>query len=320
MLFRSCTPIVSIIVTVYKRTDYLLEALKSALAQQYTSIEIIVTDDSNSPDIKTITESLNSPFVTYRSNINTLGVVLNLKAAVTQAKGKYIAILNDDDCWEPEFLSELVMMLESNPGCVLAFSDHWIINENSQINAEETEVNTDLYGRRELPGGEVSNSSELLLMKNGIPLAMAAVFRKDAVDWSELVTDVSGAYDFWLSCLLISSGKICYVPKRLTRYRVHSQSETARKSPDKNMNMVYIYKNLLRIEKYNEFSVFIKQKLSFYLYYVGKEMLFFDNCVEARKFLYASLIERITLKSLVLIVATVLPFRIRMELKVTKSN
>jgi hypothetical protein len=60
-----------------------------------------------------------------------------------------------------------------------------------------------------------------------IPLSMAALIRRDAVNWND-VPDLPSCYDVWLMYLVSRDGQAgYYVPERLTRYRVHSGSETA---------------------------------------------------------------------------------------------
>ena len=57
---------------------------------------------------------------------------------------------------------------------------------------------------------------------------MAAVLRKDAIDWGDFPADVNSQYDLWLTYLACRTGKAAYYyPERLTRYRVHSASETS---------------------------------------------------------------------------------------------
>lgn len=97
------TPKVSVIVTVFHRTEFLHKALQSALNQTFQDFEILVTDDSRSAKIRAIADSFGSDKIRYRANAETLGVALNLRAAVAEAGGRYIAVLNDDDSWEPSF-------------------------------------------------------------------------------------------------------------------------------------------------------------------------------------------------------------------------
>lgn len=284
------SPKVSVIVTVFHRTEFLKEALESALHQTFQDFEIIVTDDSRSSAIREIVDSFGSDKMRYRSNAETLGVALNLRAAVSEAGGKYIAVLNDDDSWEPSFLEKLVAPLEEDSRRVLAFSDHWLVDGGGEIQFPETDANSRTFGRAALSMGEVPDLTDLVLIDNGVPLAMAAVFRVDAIEWERVVSAVSGAYDYWISFLLAASGgKAWYVPQRLTRYRVHAAMETGRRAPDKQEHLVYIYRTLLDTGTFPHRAALLRQRLAAALYAVGKDNLLFDHARAARSYLRRSL-------------------------------
>ena len=316
----SDAPEVSVIVTVYDRVKYLSHALKSAIDQTYRSVEIIVTDDSDSDEIRCIVASFNNPLIRYRCNPSTLGVALNLRAGINEARGRYIAILNDDDLWEPEFLTELVKKLDLDQRGVLSFCDHWIISESGELDIQKSDHNTALYGRDVLPEGIVTNPVGLLLERNGIPLAMAALFRKDAINWEMLVKEVSGAYDFWISCLLVSTGRpIYYTPQRLTRYRVHGAMETARRSPDKNENMVYIYSKLKDMPCFIDKKALLTNRYKQALFQSGKDNLHFNRIEIARAYFFRSWKVKKNFKAIVGLSISYLPRKIRTILKLTKQ-
>jgi len=309
----------TVIVTVYKRTQFIQQALQSAIDQTLGDIEIIVTDDSAHSEIQAICDSLQDSRIRYRTNACTLGVALNLRAALAEAKGEYIAILNDDDVWEPEFLEKLVAPLEKDSHLVLSFSDHWIILQNGQIDVQGTDENTVLYGRNLLPCGIVADLADLVLRKNGVPLAMASVFRKDALDLELLVKDVSGAYDFWISCLLAASNRPAYyVPERLTRYRIHETMETARKSSDKNENIVYIYRRLIDSKKFTGKEDLLFQTFQQYLYHAGRDNLLFNQVSRARAHFLESLAIAKDYRTILSLIACYFPKQLRKTFKVSR--
>ena len=121
------SPSVSVIVTVYKRTTYIAHAIQSVLTQSIKPLEIIVADDFNSSEIEAIVADLGSPIVTYLGNKHHLGVAVSLRETIKICKGDLISILNDDDVWLSDFLSELTAVFSANPHVVLAFCDHWLI-------------------------------------------------------------------------------------------------------------------------------------------------------------------------------------------------
>ena len=81
------TPRVSIILTVYKRTNYLPEALNSVLAQSYRDFEILVADDSGTASSREIVSACTDPRVRYLPNQTTLGIARSLVRAADQARG-----------------------------------------------------------------------------------------------------------------------------------------------------------------------------------------------------------------------------------------
>ena len=301
-------PAVSVIVTVHNRTQYLRQAVESVFAQTSGSFEIIVTADSANEEIKAICESFGRPEIRYRRNPATLGVALNLRAAMAEARGKYVAILNDDDAWEPAFLEKLVTPLEQDSNRALAFSDHWVMSEDGQIDQAQTERTSRHYTRDVLPAGEVANFQEFVLEKNGVPMAMGALFRKDAIDLALIVKEVSGAYDYWIACLLAGSGKAAYyVPARLTKYRVHAAMETVRLAPDKQENLVYIYRTLLNLKLFPAKRALVTKFYSQVLRNVGKDHLKFGHGDKAREYFRQSLAARLDVKTAVWWLLSYLP-------------
>jgi glycosyltransferase involved in cell wall biosynthesis len=309
-------PKVTVILTVYQRTRYLSEALRSALNQTLRALEIIVADDSNCQEIKCICDSFQDPRIRYKGNPVTLGVALNLRAAIGEAKGNYISILNDDDAWEPEFLEKLVASLDQDPSLSLAFCDHWIMSDDGQIDGPSTEENTCRYGRKALPFGTVKHFEDFVLLTNGVPLAMASVFRKGAFDLDLLVKDVGGAYDFWISCLIAASGRpACFVPERLTRYRIHTAMETGRKAPDKSENLIFIYRTLLNMDAFPSKKKWMTKRYAGALYHLGRDKLLFNLVEEARSYFVASLKTSKNHKSVLALLACYVPRGWRKTLK-----
>lgn len=289
---------VSVLVTVYQRTEFLREALLSALAQTLPAVEIIVTDDSDSPALRALCDEFAGSSVRYRSNPERLGVVGNLRAAASEARGEFLAILNDDDLWEPEFLASLVPPLMENTTRVLAFCDHSIIRVDGSQDLIATEANTRCYGRHELAPGDHQNTAHLVLTLNAVPLAMGSVFRKDAVQWSALPAGVVGAYDYWISCTLAATGRpFFFCMERLTRYRIHDAMETARQAADKNENMVFIYRALLEKVMFPGWEGWLKKSLADALRACGRDHWRNRKTESARQFFAASCKTRLNAKA-----------------------
>lgn len=233
-------PAVSIIMPAYKRVDYLREAIDSALAQTFTNFEIVVCDDSAEPKIEDLCHSYGDPRIIYRANQQRLGIAMNNFSGFQAARSDLLTKLDDDDRWKPDFLEKLVPVMLSNPDICLAFSDHWLIDASGEQMIEASEEQTTKFGRDLLHYGLVAQP-KLLVANKSIPLASSAVFRKSAIDWSAYSEKVGGAYDFFLSSCLVSSGMdVFYVPDRLTEYRIHSGSGTSTRRLQNSLETLFV--------------------------------------------------------------------------------
>jgi glycosyltransferase involved in cell wall biosynthesis len=314
-------PLVTVVVTVHRRLEFLLDALQSVFAQTFQDFEVVIADDSGTASGRAIAAPfLEGERVRYMANPETLGIVRSLQAALGMARGRYAAILNDDDLWEPEFLDRLVPPLEADSRRVLAFGDHWIITGSGELDRDATERNTARYGRAGLREGEIDAPARFVLQQNGVPLAMAALFRVSALDAHRLVPEVAGAYDLWISALLAAGGgAFYYVPERLSRYRVHSGMETARRSPDKGECTVFILRSLIEQGSFPELKEYLEGRLARSTVGIGRDRLYFNETAEARNLFVAAFRLDPGWRPLAGVLLSVLPLPVRRAIGVSRA-
>jgi glycosyltransferase involved in cell wall biosynthesis len=222
-------PLVSVVVPTYNRTTYLETALASAVRQTYRNLEILVADDASREDVfgAVIAKFAADPRIKYHRNPSNLGMGMNTWQALARASGKYVANLHDDDAWEPDFLTSLVPPLENDDSLSVAFCDHHVVDQHGTLDAAASDASTRRWRRDRLVRGTLRPFTEEALIWQAVPAAMAAVFRKSAIDWNDFPAEVGTYYDIWLAYQAARNGAgAFYDPRRLTRYRVHGQSET----------------------------------------------------------------------------------------------
>jgi len=219
-------PLVSIVIPTHNRPEFLREAIGSALLQTLRDFEILVRDNASTDETRKVVQSFSDPRIRYHRHAENVGPTENVIGGCREAHGRYIAHLHDDDIWEPDFLEKVVPPLELNCDAAISFSDHYIIDVDGKIDPARTDRNTHRWKRHLLRPGLHCPLHRMALLDKSIPLSMAAVMRRDAIDWSD-VPNLPSCYDFWLTYLVCREGYAAYyVPERLTRYRVHSNSET----------------------------------------------------------------------------------------------
>lgn len=117
---------ISIIVTTYNGAKYLAAQLDSILAQTYTGLEIILSDDASTDDMgncATIHTAKDPRIVLIRHEKN-VGLHANLGGA-RELTGMYIAISDQDDIWRSDKIKKQLSLL----GCAVGvYSDSALID------------------------------------------------------------------------------------------------------------------------------------------------------------------------------------------------
>ncbi len=112
-MVQSDIPKVTIIIPTYNRSDLLQRAVDSVLSQSYTDYELIIVDDRSSDNTQKIIASFDDPRITCIRRKTNRGLSAARNTGVEQARGEYIAFLDDDDEWLPEKLREQVTFMDS---------------------------------------------------------------------------------------------------------------------------------------------------------------------------------------------------------------
>jgi len=129
-------PKVSIVIPVYNGSNYLREAIDSALAQTYRNIEVIVVNDGSNDGGKTeeIIKSYGNK-IRYFCKENG-GVASALNLGIREMTGEYFSWLSHDDVYYPYKIDEQINFLRknnSNTDQVILFSDFEYINEKGEF-------------------------------------------------------------------------------------------------------------------------------------------------------------------------------------------
>ncbi|MCB0837381.1 MAG: glycosyltransferase family 2 protein [Bacteroidetes bacterium] len=109
--------LVSVIIPTYKRTTYLKIALDSVLKQTYGNFEILVVNDfpPMEEEIDQLVAEFNDSRIKLIHHEENGGESASRNTALTYVKGEIVALLDDDDIWEPTFLEKHVAKHQERP-------------------------------------------------------------------------------------------------------------------------------------------------------------------------------------------------------------
>ena len=113
-------PSVSVIMPAYNAERFIARGMASALAQSAGDLELIVVDDGSTDATAARVSACSDPRVRLIRQPNR-GVSRARNRGLREATGDWVAFLDSDDEWAPDFLASMLGALSSAPHAVLAY-------------------------------------------------------------------------------------------------------------------------------------------------------------------------------------------------------
>ena len=232
---RPGSPLVSIIVPAYQGERYIEEALRSALDGTVRDIEVIVVDDGSTDATAAIAERLAAEddrvrFVRQAHR----GASAARNTALAIARGRWAALLDEDDVWLPRRLERQLAFLAGNPDVAVLGSYGWHIGPTGR--------RTGVFAagprsREELIALRARNEVIFLLAPSAIMdlevIRALGGFREDyrSANDVELWTRVADAH------------VVLALPELLVCYRVHEDATSIRRFFEQQELLLLIARN-----------------------------------------------------------------------------
>ena len=109
-------PLFSIVIPTYNRRRFVVKAIDSVLHQACRDWEIIVVDDGSTDETAAVLEPYRQAITMLRQH--NAGVSAARNAGIRVAKGEWVAFLDSDDEWTPEYLATQLRHIREYPEAV----------------------------------------------------------------------------------------------------------------------------------------------------------------------------------------------------------
>lgn len=123
----SPTADITVIIPFYNREIYIDEAVQSVLAQTLKPLEIIIVNDCSKESSRRYLDRY-AEVCTILDLPKNVGLAGARNAAIRAARGKFIALLDDDDSWVPKKLEVQYRYLQEHPECAGVHSAVWMMS------------------------------------------------------------------------------------------------------------------------------------------------------------------------------------------------
>lgn len=206
---------VSVIVPVYNRSALLSEAVTSAIAQSYGSIEVIIVDDgSTDPDTASVIDCLvaQNPCVVRSIRISNRGPGRARQRGLEIARGEFIQFLDSDDLLLPSKLEHQVVGLKAHPRCALSYGK-----------TREYVIGSDITDQASRRTGEKHEALFPAALQGRLWATETPLFRRSALDEIGTWSNLRVLEDWEYECRLGAQGaSLHYCDEFVSEHRHHA--------------------------------------------------------------------------------------------------
>ena len=213
-------PLISVVMPVYNAEKYLAEAIESILTQTYTKFEFLIFNDgSKDKSVQIVNEyAQKDKRIVFFDCKENGGLIQRLNDGIDNAKGKYIARMDNDDISLPTRFEEQVQFMEANEDIGICGTYFDVFEKNS--NAIMLHIQHPI----------TDNQIKLSLLTQcviGHPTVMA---RTELLKNNLYSLEYNAAEDYELWARLVLKTKFYNLPKVLLLYRWHGQNMSLKQS------------------------------------------------------------------------------------------
>jgi len=113
--FGDDMPTVSVAISTWNRAHLVGRCIRSACAQSFDDIEILVVNDGSTDETSTVLASLDDRRLRCERHERNQGISCTRNTAIRLARGEWMAFLDDDNEWAPHYLARQLAFAAARP-------------------------------------------------------------------------------------------------------------------------------------------------------------------------------------------------------------
>ena len=206
-------------IATYNQSKYILQAVESALNQDYCNIEVVVSDDSMNEDTKQKLERFTefNNFKYYKNDKN-IGRIKNYRRLLYDlAQGKYVIMLDGDDFFiDNTHISKAVSFFNKDEEIILVGAGIKVLYEKTG-NISEQKITEEDY---------LFEGKNIFYKPQFLANHQTSVYNRKLACELDFYRHPSMGCDSESLFRLYLHGKIVYLPSISTIWRIHEQNTT----------------------------------------------------------------------------------------------
>lgn len=217
-------PLVSILVPTWNRAADLADSLTSTLGQDYSPIEILISDNGSTDGTEELCRAAagRDPRIRYFRRPHNIGLYGNHNFLIDQSRGEFLCFFHDHDERELSLVSRCVQFLQQHPEVGVVSSDWWLLDaQKRRIGVRDYPVDEVMSGLDFISRTIRSGRSSI-----GVPGAMIRRAALGAIRFDEAAPIGFGDFVVWFQ--MAEHHAIGHLKEHLWSWRQDARSQSAR--------------------------------------------------------------------------------------------
>lgn len=217
---------ISVIIPLYNKQNSIKRTIESVLEQTFLDFELIVVDDGSTDDSAKIVQKFKDKRIVLIQQKNA-GVAAARNLGINAANGEYIALLDGDDEWLPDFLSTQLSLAQRYENCD-------VFAVNYQFRSHDGTISSTII--KGLPfaeeDGELTNYFEVAAISHPPICSISIMARKKAFNKiGGFPIGIRSGEDLLTWARLACENRIAYSRKVCATYNLGEGYDFANKPP-----------------------------------------------------------------------------------------
>ncbi len=120
----------TVVIPLFNKSNYISNTIESVLAQTFQDFEVIIIEDCSTDASLEVVLAIQSDKIKIIQNEQNKGLSTSRNTGIKNATTKYIAFLDADDVWKPNYLETIYSLIHQFPKCKLFATNYEEIYPN----------------------------------------------------------------------------------------------------------------------------------------------------------------------------------------------
>ena len=290
----------SVVIPLYNKENFIVNTLQSVLNQTFSDFEILLINDCSTDDSLKVSQTVEDPRIKRIQHTSNKGLSASRNTGIKSAQSNYIAFLDADDLWKPNFLEKIDFLITNFPDASLYATKYEVLLKGNKIITHDFQIKSfKNYGI--IPNYFESNLNQSMYYPSCLCVRKDVFedvgYYNEAVNYSE---------DIDFNIRAHAKHKMAYWDEALVSYLAVSENQITQNSlagktiPDFDFYEMQ-YKGRKDIKKFLDFQRYIKAKL----FQLSDETVTYTRLVDAIDLSNLNTTQKFLLKSPKIVLKTI---------------